>query len=106
MTEAVQQSLINAVPTIIGSLAAAWVVVRRVNKKTDEKANETNEIVAAKTEENSKKLDQVHATVNGNLSAERARAELAEAKLDAVIRENHALRAKQSEPRSKRSTDV
>ncbi len=69
MTDALQQTLLNAIPVVIGSLATAYITVRSANKKTEDSAKQTNQILETSTAETSKKLDSVHETVNGNFTA-------------------------------------
>lgn len=83
-------NFVSNLPAIITAAAAAWVVIWRSNKKTEEKARETNELVAHNTD----KLGVVHEQVNGNFTALQAR-------YDALVSENEALRA----TRRKRKTD-
>lgn len=113
MTDTPQQAivtvlskLIDAAPQIIAAAAAAWVVIWRTNKKTDEKGNETNVIVENKTAATMEtsttnagllaaKLDSVHDTVNGNLSVEKARG-------DALAIENESLKSQLKRRASKK----
>ncbi len=105
MTETVQQTLLSALqlilsnlPAIIAAAAAAWVVVVRSNKKTEEKGNETNQIVERNTAEQNKKLEAVHETVNGNYTA-------LQAKYDAALATIQAQKDLLAERAAKRSTD-
>lgn len=105
MNDALQQSIVALInnfvsnlPAIITAGAAAWVVIWRSNKKTEEKAKETNELVVTTTDETTKKLNDVHQQVNGNFTALQARH-------DALARENEVLRDELARRGSKRSTD-
>ncbi len=82
---AVLQSILSNLPSIIAAAAAAWVVLTQANKKTIEKANETNELVADTKKETNDKIDKVHEQVNGNFTA-------LQAKYDALVIENRTLR--------------
>ncbi len=83
MTEALAQVLLNAIPITIGACATAYVTIRSANKKTDESAKQTNQLVTSTKEETGKKLDAVHETVNGNFTALQARNE---AQAEEIIR--------------------
>ncbi len=98
MTDALAQTLLNAIPITIGALATAYITVRSANKKTEESAQQTNKLVTSTTIETSKKLDVVHETVNGNFSA-------LQAKNDALQAENRLLRDQAAKRTKKRSTD-
>lgn len=97
MTDALAQTLLNAIPITIGAIATAYVTIKSANRKTEESATQTNQLVASTKEETSKKLDAVHETVNGNYSALQAR-------YDALAVENQHLR-EQLAHAGKRSTD-
>ncbi len=97
MTDALAQTLLNAIPITIGAIATAVVTIRSANKKTDESAKQTNELVTSTKEETGKKLDAVHETVNGNYTT-------LQSKHDAAVAENIALR-EQLAHAMKRSTD-
>ncbi len=73
--------ILASLPAIIAAIGAAWFARKSINKKTEEKANETNQIVQQNTNEQNKILDNVHVAVNGNLTAEKARADLAEQRI-------------------------
>ncbi len=89
--------IISGLPAIIAAIGAAWIARNSINKKTVEKADETNKVVQQNTDEQNKKLDSVHETVNGNYSALLA-------KHDAAVAENTALR-EQLAHAMKRSSD-
>ncbi len=97
MTEALAQVFLNAIPITIGAIATAYVTIKSANKKTDESAKQTNDLVTSTKEETSKKLDAVHETVNGNYSA-------LQFKHDALAEENARLR-EQLAHANKRATD-
>ncbi len=104
MTEPLQTFILAALdkilanlPAIITTAGAVWLGRYSINKKTEEKANETNQIVQRNTDEQNKKLDSVHETVNGNFTA-------LQAKHDALSEENARLR-EQLANANKRSTD-
>ncbi len=98
MSEPIQTFLLAALdkilansPGIIAAVGAIIIGIRSANKKTEEKANETNKLVV----EGKKVTDEVHVMVNGNLTAEKARADVAEAKikdLEAQLRRRAAKR--------------
>lgn len=97
MTDAVAQTLLNAIPVTIAALATAYVTIRSTNKKTVESGRQTDELVVRNKEETGKKLDEVHETVNGNYSVLRT-------KNDAQAAEILRLR-EQLANANKRSTD-
>ncbi len=90
--------ILSNLPAIIAAAAAAWVVVVRSNKKTEEKGNETNRIVQRNTDEQNRKLEAVHETVNGNYTA-------LQAKYDAALATIAAQHEQLSARAAKRSTD-
>ncbi len=101
--------ILASLPAIIAAIGAAWFARKSINKKTEEKANETNELLAKGAQETvvastnnagmlANKLDAVHETVNGNFTA-------LQAKHDALQVENQLLKDQLTARAAKRSTD-
>ncbi len=116
MTDALQQfwlaaldKILAGLPGIIAAIVAGVVVLKQANKKTVEKANETNDLIVRGAQETvvastnnagmlANKLDAVHETVNGNFTA-------LQAKHDALQVENQLLKDQLTARAAKRSTD-
>ncbi len=105
MTDTLQQfwlaaldKILAGLPAIIAAFGAAWLARNSINKKTVEKAEETNKVVQQNTDEQNKVLGAVHETVNGNFTA-------LQAKHDALAAENQLLRDQVKRSSRKRRSD-
>lgn len=96
MTDAMIPAVLTGIAGIVTSIASAYAIIVKANRKTEETARGTNarlevnaerlEANTATTMETKQQLDEVHVLVNGNMSALQAELRVAKAE-NARLRE-------------------